>query len=323
VIWVEILSRHHEVVARFRINGTEARVGRGYDNDVIVDDPYVAAQHVRVFHDSATGQLVAEDMGSSNGMFLDGGRSRLARVLLDGKDPIRIGQTYLRIRGTGHEVEAERVARPDRKIPPVVPAMAVFAAILAVDAAHIWLSQTSEPRASNYLTPLLTVAASVFTWTGIWALLSRVFSGRASFLRNLLIALSGTFVVSLYNSIALYFAYAWASPVLGTYLYVASWSILATVCFFHLGVVGVRRFRPKAAFVIAMFLVGVTVQTLQRSEAFSDSGRRTDVRRLMPPWLRAIPLRDEGAFFGEIGDLKAKLDADRSRPKPVGPAGAQ
>ena len=69
--------------ARFRIAGPEARIGRGYDNDVIVDDPYVAAQHLRVFRDEA-GQLIAEDMGSVNGTFLDGGKSRQARIVVDG-----------------------------------------------------------------------------------------------------------------------------------------------------------------------------------------------------------------------------------------------
>ena len=99
MIWVEILSRHRDIAARVRIAGPEARIGRGYDNDVIVDDPYVAARHLRVFRDEA-GQLVAEDMGSVNGTFLDGSKSRLARIVVDGTKPIRIGQTYLRVRAT-------------------------------------------------------------------------------------------------------------------------------------------------------------------------------------------------------------------------------
>jgi len=71
MIWVEILSRHQEVAARFRIAGTEARIGRGYTNDVIVDDPYVAPEHLRLFRDEAGG-LVVEDLGTANGVFLDG-----------------------------------------------------------------------------------------------------------------------------------------------------------------------------------------------------------------------------------------------------------
>ena len=121
MIWVEILSRHRDIAARFRIAAAEARIGRGYDNDVIIDDPYVAARHLRVFRDEA-GQLVAEDLGSANGTFLDGGRSRVARTVIDGKHPIRIGQTWLRIREIHHEVERERVAPPEWRALPITAA---------------------------------------------------------------------------------------------------------------------------------------------------------------------------------------------------------
>jgi hypothetical protein len=59
----------------------------------------------------------------------------------------------------------------------------------------------------------------------------------------------------------------------------------------------------------------VTVQTLQRSEAFSDSGRQNTAHVLMPPSFRAVPFRDQAAFFGEIASLKAKLDGDRAETR--------
>lgn len=127
MIWVEILSRHRDIAARFRIAGPEARIGRGYDNDVIVDDPYVAAQHLRVFRNE-TGQLIAEDMGSANGMFLDGGTNRLARIIVDGTHPIRIGQTFLRVRELRHAVERERVARPELRTLPIALAVTISVA---------------------------------------------------------------------------------------------------------------------------------------------------------------------------------------------------
>src|SRR6185436_14367917 len=147
MIWVEVLSRHRDIAARFRIAAPEARIGRGYDNDVIIDDPYVAAQHLRVFRDE-TGQLVAEDLGSTNGTFLDGGRSRLARIVVDGKHPIRIGQTHLRIREIHHEVERERVAAPEWRTLPIAAAAALGASLLGLSALQVWLAQTVELRAS-------------------------------------------------------------------------------------------------------------------------------------------------------------------------------
>jgi len=185
MIWVEILSRHRDITARFRITAPEARIGRGYDNDVIVDDPYVAAQHLRVFRNE-TGQLVAEDMGSANGTFLDGGTNRLASIIVDGKHPIRIGQTYLRVREFGHEVERERLARPELRMLPIALTMALGAAVLGITALVMWLSQTTEFRASSYVTPLLGFIAGLLAWVGVWALMSRIFSGQSRFLRHLL-----------------------------------------------------------------------------------------------------------------------------------------
>jgi Inner membrane component of T3SS, cytoplasmic domain len=316
MIWVEILSRHRDVAVRFRIGGGEARIGRGYDNDVIVDDPYVAAQHLRVFRDE-TGQLVAEDMGSANGTFLDGGKHRQARIVVDGKHPIRIGQTFLRVRDTDHAVERERVARPERRILPIAMAVALGVVILGIDALRVWLGQISEPRVSSYLTPLLVIAATLLAWVAMWALLSRIFSGRSHFLSNLLIALAGLFAFSLYDELARFSAFALTWPTATTYEYVAVWSILAAVCFLHLREVGLARLWLKGALVTALLAIAIAVQTLQQSEAFSDSGRQNIARQLMPPALRLVPLRDESAFFGEIADLKARLDADRTETKPV------
>jgi Inner membrane component of T3SS, cytoplasmic domain len=317
IIWIEILSRHREVAARFRLAGPEVRIGRGYDNDVVVDDPYVAARHLRLFRDDA-GQLVAEDLGTANGMFVGGGRNRLARTPVDGKRPIRIGQTYVRVRDAEHEVEPERVARPGLRTLPIVLAVALLAALFGIDALHVWLTQTSEPKALNYLTPLLWIGAGGFLWVGFWALLSRIFSGRSRFLPNLLIALGGALAYSLYEEFAQFSAFALNWPTAGNYAYIAVWSIIAVVCFFHLREVGRSRLVLKGALVTALFAAVIMVQGLQRSEVLQNSGREISTRQLMPPAFRLVPLRDEAAFFDDIAKVKARLDADRARVKAEG-----
>ncbi len=100
VIWVEILSRRRDVAARYRFEGPEIRIGRAYDNDVVLDDPFVAANHVRLFR-SADGELIAEDAGSANGLFLDRDKQRQERIVIDGERPIRIAQRQSQF-GRGH-----------------------------------------------------------------------------------------------------------------------------------------------------------------------------------------------------------------------------
>ena len=61
MIWVEILSRHRDIAARFRFPGPEVRIGRGYDNDVIIDDHVIvvaaADVHVRAGDAKARGDV--------------------------------------------------------------------------------------------------------------------------------------------------------------------------------------------------------------------------------------------------------------------------
>jgi hypothetical protein len=310
MIWVEILNRHRDVIARFRCAGPVVRIGRGYDNDVVLDDPYVAVNHVVVFRDDA-GRLVGDDRGSVNGMFLDRDRTRQERIVIDGERPIRIGHTYLRIREASHAVEPERVGRSESRALPIVLAAVFGVAILAIEVVTLWLGAIGEPKASNYLTPLLGAAVVVVVWVGVWALLSRVYSGRARFAHNLVIALAAILGFSIYNEIAQFSAFAltWRAAV--NYEYVAMWSILAACCFFHLREVGPSRLKLKGAVVASLLALVIGIQTLQQSEAFYDSGRQNTIHRLMPPALRLAPVRDERTFFSEIEQLKTTLDSDR------------
>jgi FHA domain len=316
MIWIEILSRQRDVAARFRIAGAEARIGRGYDNDVVVDDPYVAANHLRVFRDEA-GQLAAEDMGSVNGTYLDGSRSRSARIVINGKDTIRIGHTSIRVRDVSHEVERERVAPSEGRLLPVALAVVLGVAVLGFYALKVWLTQTSEPRASTYVTPILMIVSTILVWVGIWALMTRIFSGRSRFLLNLSIALVCAAALLLYVELAKVAAFAWTLPSIGAYEYVVIWSIIAAACLFHLRAIGHTRLWLKGTIVALLLGAMVAVLALQQSEAFSDSGRQQATRQLLPPSFRAVPLQDENAFFGDIGKLKARLDGDRAKPAPA------
>ena len=139
---------------------------------------------------------------------------------------------------------------------------------------------------------------------------SRIFSGQAHFQRNLLIALSGVLVYSLYNEFAQFSAFALTWRIPTNYEYVAMWSILAAVSFFHLREVGRSRLALKGGLVLALLALVIAIQTVQQFEVIKDFGRQNTVRRLLPPALRLVPVRDEKTFFTEIEQLKTKLDSD-------------
>ena len=50
----------------------EARVGRGHDAEIRIPHPVISGLHARIVRDKKRGGYVLEDMGSSNGTWLDG-----------------------------------------------------------------------------------------------------------------------------------------------------------------------------------------------------------------------------------------------------------
>jgi hypothetical protein len=314
VVWVEILSRQRAVLARHRFTGAEIGIGRSYVNDLVLDDPTVAAQHLRIRRDES-GALVAEDIGSANGMFVDGASTRSERVALDGERVIRIGQSQLRIREASYPVPRERLLKGQRHDWPL--ALGLAAVVLALETLLLWLAETNAVKAVYYLTPLLGIVALVGIWTAVWAAACRIFSGQARFETNLAVALAGLLSISLFDIFARTtgFALSWQVPT--AYSYVAIYGIVAAVAFCHLRMIGATRVPHKAGVVAALALLAVAVHTLAQREAHADIGQQNYARFLLPPAFRLKPPTAEGDFFAAVAQLKDALDRDRAETPPA------
>jgi hypothetical protein len=312
VIWIELLSRHHEVLSRHRCAGPEVRIGRAYDNDVVLDDPYVAPRHLRIRRD-ATGALVAEDLGSLKGLFVPGNRKPVKQVALDGDGILRVGHTWLRARQAGHAVAPERVEARQARAWPVAAALVIV--ILGLEVLGLYLNEIAETKLTRYLVPLLTGVMLLLGWVASWAVLARIFAGQARFERNLVIALTGALTYSLYNELVdlSVFGFAWRPLV--TYQYIGAWVLLAGTCFFHLRELGPGWWKAKLGAVAALALVAILMQTSGQSELFGSRDREAPTRRLLPPSFRLSPGHSVDAFFGDVSGLKARLDRDRDRAR--------
>ena len=71
-------------------------LGRAHDSTIVLDDDYASSRHARIYPDQS-GQWIVEDLGSTNGTYLD--RSRLTSPTPIGLGaPIRIGKTVIELR---------------------------------------------------------------------------------------------------------------------------------------------------------------------------------------------------------------------------------
>lgn len=309
VVWIEVLSRHRDVVARHRCGDDVVRIGRAYDNDVVIDDPYVAPHHARILRDPTDG-LIIEDLGSLNGLFIEREQHRRERVALGNDRTIRIGNTRLRVRTADHPVAPERPARAEARHGILLAAL--IAATLALAPLGEWLTDTAEPKPSRYLLPMLGLWIIVLGWTAGWTVLSRVFAGQAHFERNLAIALSGVVGYWLYHGVVTVFGFGLAWRGLAPYEAIGMWCLIALLVFMHLYAIGPSRPWLKAAVVSALAGAAIAMNVVNQLDPLGGVDQTNLLRNFLPPALRLTGLRSEGAFFGQVRGLKAQLDRDRA-----------
>jgi len=307
VIWVEILSRQLGVIARHRCTGPEIRIGRGYDNDIVLDDTSIAAAHLRIAR-NADGVLMAEDLGSANGLYAGHAKERVRRVAIDADQPLRIGNTLLRIREPGYQVAAEKAERAPHVAISTVAAIGVATLLLQV--LILWLNETTEPRFASYLPTLLGVPAVALAWTASWALLCRIFSGHPRFIRNLFIAFSVFLAYTLFTSAVALVAFGFSWHPIATYQYAIAWCFFAVVCVLHLREISASHLPLKAGIAAALAALAIGSQTILRSEV--SGTQRSYALVLLPPALHVIPAKSQDVFFSNIEKLKQSLDRDRT-----------
>jgi hypothetical protein len=309
VMWIEVLGRHREVASRHRLAGATLAIGRAYDNDLILDDATVAAHHVTIAQDEA-GAWFAEDRGSVNGLHVEGSAKREARIALTGGEVLRIGRTLLRLRTASFPVAPERAIGAPTRTWPVIGWCALIAA--AVILLSIWLAQTTQPEVSSFLVPLAAVASLLLLWVGFWSLMSRIFAGQARFERHLLVALVALLANLILDKSWNLAAFSLAIPTTALGSAALGWVLLAALAYAHLRVIGPGRLRIKAASVAVMALTALGLQWVAARELQKTTGSPMDMTTLLPPAMRIVPGKDEGAFFGAAGALRARLDKART-----------
>lgn len=308
VKWIEVLSRKHEVVSRQRATASTITIGRAYDNDIVFDDPHMAAHHMRLTRED-DGIWFAEDLGSINGIVVDGVRQE--RVALGDDTIVQLGQTGMRVRTSAYAVAPEMLVVRARSHWPA--ALMALASVLALTWLSSWLGETSEPKPTEYLGILLMCAVAAIAWAALWSILSRVFTGTARYSLNLLIAGIGLAFLALYMQVSEIAAFALSWTALATDAYIVGWLVFAAVCFAHLRALGRVHLPIKAVSVMVLATLGITMQSLQQSADRASSGEAVTLRQLEPPVLRIVRGQSETAFFTSAAELRSTLDKARVR----------
>ena len=91
---LEVLDRSERVEHWYRLGDTPLRIGRAYDNDVVLTDAHVCPYHAQL-HRDAEGRFWLQDLGSLNGTYVGRSRKPIGSAELGEQAQFRLGETQL------------------------------------------------------------------------------------------------------------------------------------------------------------------------------------------------------------------------------------
>jgi hypothetical protein len=308
--FIETLARNGDVLQRRRIDALPIRLGRGYDNDFIIDDDYVAASHACIEMDAA-GRLLLRDLGSKNGLNHRG--KRLSEVVLSGDTVVRIGHTSLRVRAASFPVAPELPDRTFHRWEGALPGAAgiLLACCFALFAR--WIGDIQYFEFVRYFEALAFGVGAALLWSGVWAFANRLFGRHARLGRHLFVFGCGMVALSLVALSAATIAYAFSAEFFTHYASHAATLLVAGMIYFHLCTVkpqNRRRYRWIAAGLAVLGSGLILIFNLQRTGRLADE---LYMAVLLPPEVRVSKDHGIDEFMRDVEGMKETLDRSRGR----------
>jgi len=186
---VEELNRLGHVINRHKISQYPTTIGRAFNNDVILEDPYVSPTHVTLV-DSEEGCVDLKD-NSLNGIVYCDKTITGSSITLKSGEEIVLGRTRLRFYAVDHQVSETRpikysigfVKKWTQPV-PLVLCLLVFVFMLLMD---VMLSAKQELSFEKGLAELLTPLVFVVIWASVWTFVGRLIKHQSLFWVHVLI----------------------------------------------------------------------------------------------------------------------------------------
>ncbi len=267
--FVEELGRNGEVVRRHALETLPARIGRGYDADVMLDDPHVAANHLEI-RSAADGRMEAVDLGSLNGTCRVGSNVRIGTTPIHGDDVFRIGRTQVRIRLPGHAVQPEEPLQQrswDRHPGVFATAVVLLAGMM------VWAGFTTTygTDASGIVVVPALMTICILVWAGTWSLVCRTLHGSANFWAHGIVAFLGYAGLLIVDTVNDYLEFALDLHGFGPVWMCLSAAVLAGVLYRHLRLTA--RSSPRVLGAISIVVVAVLIGGIEGYQSVRDSNK--------------------------------------------------
>jgi hypothetical protein len=311
----EIIDQSGRAHDRRRFSGERFRIGRAFDNDLILSDPTVSPYHA-VIEAGGDGRPVIRDLDSMNGVLVRR-KQRLngAAELVSGGE-YTIGKTRVYVYTPDHPVaETVELGKTEHIIEffdrPLVLALSLIAVTLAYGVQQ-WLNMFSGYEWQLMANTLLIVFGSTIATTLFWVVIGRVLKHEANFRKQLAIVLVFVIAQFLMASVFNIVMYNTLSYMTGmVFMVVLEFVLIAAMLWLNLYLAtnqsSSQRWRTAMVVSLLMITLSLYSEITVRSE-FSESPDY--VRILRPPVFLAASAVDEDTFVTNAAAVFGRLDVE-------------
>ena len=191
----------------FTVEGNSVRIGRSYQNDVVLDDAHISSNHLRL--DAVEGGWQLTDLQSLNGVEIVKNPRAFHAQLLDSDSTIllgegaeiKVGRTRLRIVSDSHPVDAAKelhhLEQDAGKLNRLSIWLPLFLVSLAVEIAALYSNSYVEWQWKNVFSTILGTQAVLLFLALFWGAMGRFLRNEGQFLSHYCLILLAGLVYSL------------------------------------------------------------------------------------------------------------------------------
>ncbi len=304
---IEELDRRGNVQARLPVTQWPVTVGRDLNADLVLDDAHVAAWHLRL-EQSATGCLEVHVLDTRNGATL-GTRhyGRDTRFDWIPGQVLTLGRTLLQLRLADTPVADEQTL-PQWHWRSAIGSVALVVMAVLLTLGQSWFKSTeTTPFLQALPLTVLGFLAGLSFWAGLWALLTKLFSGHPQFWRHVRIACAIVLAAFAVDSVLEVLAFMASWEALTRFENVTTLLVLSLGLFAHMLVVAPKRRRALTLFLGLSLTLGVPSMLGTQWLKNKRLSQQLYMSQLYPPtWRLAAPV-PVTQFMQEAASIEQRL----------------
>ena len=303
---IEILGWGGKSRRHIRVESDSVRIGRGYDNDIVLADPHISPAHLRL--EATDGGWLIEDQQSLNGLQVINRVGDTEGVFGSGSE-IKIGRTRLRIVSTDQQVEPtrllHRLERETSKLNRLSVWLPLFVVVFAIELGAIYANTAVEWEWKNAIPMLLGAQLLILVVALFWALIGRIVRHESHLLGQYSLVLLATLLFSCWDWLLSALDYNFNTGFFGEYMQQLSALAIAFVLLSaNLALatnLSVRaRWAGCSCFVLLLAIIGL-VGEMNRWGEFSPFPEYSS--KLEPPTLLVRGGQTTAEFLSDIDHL--------------------